>query len=156
ADLNAAASLRPQECQTHLQLARAFEKLERFADADREMDDALRLRPDLALIPRQHGAMRKDRRQLDAAFNDFQKAIMLELAGARGPELVEDYLRCGGIRHSQGRFAEALVQYDAALRIRPDHPLANHLRGETLLATGKFKMAEQAFNVCLEKEPGFG
>jgi serine/threonine protein kinase/tetratricopeptide (TPR) repeat protein len=156
AEFQAAAKLRPQDCHPHLQLARAFEKLERFAEADREMDEAGRLRPDLALVPRQHGTMRKDRRQWDAAFDDFQRAIQLELAGGKGPELVEDYVRCGSIRHFQGRFAEALIQYDAALRIRSDHPLASYLRGESLLATGRSKLAEQAFNQCLEKEPEYG
>jgi Flp pilus assembly protein TadD len=52
ADLNAAAKVRSQECQTHLQLARAFERLKRFTDADRAVDEARRLRFDLALIPK--------------------------------------------------------------------------------------------------------
>ena len=127
-----------------------------FADADREMDQAMKLRPDLALIPRQRGLMRSERRQQEAALKDFRAAIKLASAGGKDPAMADDYVRCGGIRNSQGRFTEAVAEYDSALRIRPDHALAHHLRGESLLALERFEEAERAFDRSLEIEPGYG
>jgi tetratricopeptide (TPR) repeat protein len=156
ADFQAAARLEPNECQAHLQLALACEKSKRLADADREIDEALRLQPELPLIPRQRGRMRRDRKDLEGALADFRKAIQLELKGSKGPELADDYVHCGEIRHSQGRFAEALSDYDSALRLRPDHALAFHLRGESLLALERFGEAERAFGQNLDLDPDFG
>ena len=156
AELTAAAKLRPNECQAHFQLARSYEGLKRYADADREMDEAMRLRPDLALIPRQHGWMRSERRQQEAALEDFRAAIKLALANGKDPELADDYMRCGGIKNTQGRFAEAVAEYDSALRIRPDDALAHHLRGESLLSLDRFEEAERAFDRSLEIKPGYG
>src|SRR5262249_8781257 len=44
----------------------------------------------------------------------FTEAIRLEPASVRA------YLNLGDVRFNQGRFAEAIVSYDAALRLSPD------------------------------------
>ena len=156
AEFRSASKLGSSESQAHLQLAKAYEGLRRFADADREMDEAMRLRPDLALIPRQHGRMRSERREQEAALDDFRAAIKLASASGKDPELADDYMRCGAIRHTQKRFAEAIAEFDSALRTRPDDARANHLRGESLLALERFEEAARALDRSLELQPGFG
>jgi tetratricopeptide (TPR) repeat protein len=156
ADLEQAVSVRPEECQAHLLLAQLFQGQKRFADADRELDTSARLRPDLPLVHRRRAELLLERRELEAALRHFEKAIRLELAGSRSPSLVSDYVECGGIRYSQGRFADAVAAYDAALRERPDHALAHHLRGEALLKLNRVADAERAFDQSLKHNPGYG
>jgi serine/threonine protein kinase/tetratricopeptide (TPR) repeat protein len=156
ADFESAVRVRPEECQAHLLLAQAYQGQKRFADADRELDAAVRSRPDLPLVHRRRGELLLERRELDAAFRHFEKAIRLEPADSKSPALVIDYVECGGIRHSQGRFAEAVAAYDTALRLSPEHALAHHLRGEALLKLNRPREAEQAFGQSLKHKPGFG
>jgi tetratricopeptide (TPR) repeat protein len=156
ADLEAAVSVRPEECQAHLLLAQVFQGQKRFADADRELDTAARLHPELPLVHRRHGELLLERREFDAALRHFEKAIRLEPADSRSPSLVSVYVACGGIRHAQGRFADAVAAYDAALRVRPDHALAHHLRGEALLKLNRVEDAERAFGQSLKHKPGYG
>src|SRR5262249_15502086 len=40
-----------------------------------------------------------------------------------------------------------------ALRVRPDHALAHHLRGEALLKMNRWQDAERAFGACLAQGP---
>jgi tetratricopeptide (TPR) repeat protein len=156
ADLEGAVRVRPEECQAHLLLAQAFQAQKRFRDADRELDAAMRSRPDLPLVHRRRGEMLLERREPDAALPHFEKAILLESVGSKSPLLASDYVECGGIRHTQGRFAEAVAAYDAALLLAPKHALAHHLRGEALLKLDRPRDAEQAFGQSLRYKPGYG
>jgi serine/threonine protein kinase/tetratricopeptide (TPR) repeat protein len=156
ADLEQAVRVRPEECQAHLLLAQTFQAQKRYADADRELDAAVRSRPDLPLVHRRRGELLLERRQPDAALRHFEQAIRLEPAGGKSPALVSDHVECGGIRHSQGRYAEAVAAYDAALRLAPEHALAHHLRGEALLKLDRPREAEQAFGQSLKHKPGYG
>src|SRR5262249_50248679 len=46
--------------------------------------------------------------------------------------------------------------YDAALRERPGHALAHHLRGEALLKLNRVEDAERAFGQSLKLKPDYG
>jgi serine/threonine protein kinase/tetratricopeptide (TPR) repeat protein len=156
ADLESAVRVRPEECQAHLLLAQAYQGQKRFADADRELDAAARFRPDLPLVQRRRGDLLLERHEPDAALRYFEEAIRMEPAGSKSPALVSDYVECGGIRYSQGRFAEAVADCEAALRLAPEHALAHHVRGEALLKLKRPRDAEQAFGQSLKYKPGFG
>jgi tetratricopeptide (TPR) repeat protein len=69
--------------------------------------------------------------------------------------LAGDHIECGGIHYTQRRFADALAAYDTALRLAPDHALAHHLRGETLLKLNRLREAERAFDQSLRLQPGY-
>jgi serine/threonine protein kinase/Flp pilus assembly protein TadD len=153
--LEQAAQLQPDELPAHLLLARAFERLKRRAEADREIDKALALRPDLPVVQRERAEMFRDREEWTAALGHLQKAIQLTPAGSASPLLAADHIECGGIYFKLRRFTDALVAYDAALRIAHDHALAHHLRGETLLKLNRLQEAERAFDQSLRLQPGY-
>jgi serine/threonine protein kinase/Tfp pilus assembly protein PilF len=156
ADLKLAVALRPDECQAYMALASAFQRQGRSADAARALDTAIRLRPDLVAVHRARGRFHLERHDAVAALHDFETAIGLESQAGASPELAGDYVECGRIRHSQGRFADAVAAYDRALGVDPDHALAHHLRGEALLALNRAADAERSFSRCLEYRPAFG
>jgi tetratricopeptide (TPR) repeat protein len=155
-DLQKAAALRPQECQAYVMLAQAFQRRKQCAEADRALETALRLRPDLPLVHRTRAEMLWERGELDDALNQYDKTIALERDKSTSPLLAEDYVARGRVLHSQRRFADAVAAYDAALRISPKLPRAYYYRGESLLALNRFADAEQAFTECLSNGPPFG
>jgi tetratricopeptide (TPR) repeat protein len=156
AELEKAATLRPDEVHAHLLLAQAFRRQKRFADAGREISTAVRLRPDLALVHRARGQLHLERGDRKAALRDFRRAIRLEPPGSSSALVAGDHVECGRILQLQGRFREAGAAYDSALAVCPDHALAHYLRGEVLLKLNRPRQAERAFGRCLRHRPGFG
>jgi serine/threonine protein kinase/tetratricopeptide (TPR) repeat protein len=155
-DLDKAAALRPQECHAYILLAQAFQRRKQYAEADRALETALRLRPNLPLVHRTRAELLWERGQLDDALRHYEKTIALERQKNASPILADDYVARGRIYHAQGRFADAVAAYDEALRIAPKLARAHYFRGESLLALSRFAEAEQAFGECLRNEPAFG
>jgi tetratricopeptide (TPR) repeat protein len=149
-------ALRPEQCAARVNLARAFRDQNRLSDAAREIVEAVRLRPDLPLVYRARGQLRLKEGNLDAALRDFQEAIRREPAEGSSTALADEYVECGRIRHQQGRFADAVADYDRALQKRTDHAAAHYLRGMSLLKLSRPEEARAAFGECLHVEPDYG
>jgi serine/threonine protein kinase/Tfp pilus assembly protein PilF len=148
-DLQQAISLRPGELQAHVTLAQTYERQGKWNEARRQIDEAIRLRPDEPALYRTRAHFALNRDDLDAALHDFEWAVKLER-----PDNVEvvaaDHVERGRILYRQSRYADAVLAYDAALRVRPKYAFAHQLRGEALLKLGRFKEAEQAFGASIE------
>jgi serine/threonine protein kinase/Flp pilus assembly protein TadD len=156
ADLAAAVTLQPEQCAARVNLARAFRDQNRFADAARETDAAVCLRPDLPWVYRARGQLRVKEGNLDAALRDFEEAIRREPAEGLSTAFADEYVECGRIRQQQGRFTDAVADFDRALQKRPDHAVAHYLRGMSLLKLERPKDARQAFGECLKVTPDYG
>lgn len=155
-DLKMAVGLLPNECPARLVLAQVHQRRQQFAEAAQELDTAARLRPHLALVQRARGQMYLDGHELDAAFRAFEKAVDLERAAGSTGGLADDHIGCGRVRQLQGRFADAVAAYDAALSVQPDHALAHYLRGESLLELDRAREADLAFSQSLRVRSAFG
>jgi eukaryotic-like serine/threonine-protein kinase len=156
ADLQKAAESRPQECQAYVMLAQAYQRSKQYAEADRALATALRLRPDLPLVHRTSAEMLWERGEQDEALRQYDRAIALEREKAPSPLLADDYVARGRILHAQRRFADAVAAFDDALRLSPELARAHYFRGESLLALNRFAESEQAFSECLRNGPPFG
>jgi tetratricopeptide (TPR) repeat protein len=156
ADLEGAVALRPEQCPAHLNLARAYRSQKRLAEANREIDAAERLRPDLPLVHRARGQLHLEGHDFDAAVREYEAATALESVERSPLAIANDHVECGRIRYQQKRYSDALTAYDQALRIRPDHAVAHYMRGEVLLALGRPQDAQTAFGECLKHKPEFG
>ena len=117
----------PSDAQTHFLWGNTFQELERYEDALNEYRTAISLDPD-------QGAA-----QLGAA---YVQAMMGDTAGAEtayheairlGVAPAQAHRNLGLLLYSQGRFYEALAEFDASLAQTPDQPrlveLTRRLRG---------------------------
>ncbi|MBI1917002.1 MAG: tetratricopeptide repeat protein [Planctomycetes bacterium] len=95
-----------------------------------QLDEAVKLRPDLALLYRERAQLHLLREDPGAALKDFRRAIDAPEQGERKTH--EDYLECGLIHYLEKRYKEAAAACDAALRLRGDYAPAHRLRGEAL------------------------
>jgi len=105
--------------------------------------------------------------QSAAAQEDFSRALGLhrsghleeaaelyrELSGLGSPCAVEALTNLGAICAAQGRHAEALAQYRAALAQRGGDPFALNNMGNSLMALGRFAEAAESFRAALERAP---
>ena len=83
-----------------------------------------------------------------------EAALRRAIRSADAAAGVDAQFHLGNLLREQGRFAEAIAAYRAALEIVPDHPsLVNNL-GLSLAAVDEREAAEQAFRAVLAREPG--
>ena len=54
-----------------------------------------------------------------------------------------------------GKVEEAVVEYDAALALCPDHAESHHNKGVALASLKRFDEALESFNACLSRSPKF-
>jgi tetratricopeptide (TPR) repeat protein len=65
-----------------------------------------------------------------------------------------DWVREGNLKDSQGKYEEAIADYDKALQIDPDDADALFDKAETLQKMGKFKEAEKLVEKALNEYVG--
>ncbi len=149
-----AVKVRPEGYEGHLLLARALLQRDRFDDATREIDRAVQLCPESPLVHRIRGGWYREKHDLNAALREFDKALAVEPAGSMAR--ADDHIERGRVRHLQGRLADAVADYDAALKVRPDDAIAHYLRGQALEDLHQPREAEQAFSRALQARPSYG
>ena len=87
-----------------------------MADAKKEFEEALRLRPDYAKARNGMGAVYFRSREMPEAAREFEEALKAD------PSLAEAHLNLGVALSRMGRVAEAISQCQEALRLRPSSP----------------------------------
>lgn len=130
-----AAELAPDNATTQITYAQALLDQGMLDFAEKALDNALATRPDFALA-------RALRAEVHVRSGEITKALpILESLLARGE--LEGMVRMGlgDIACAEGRFEEAVAQYDEALRIEPGLVRAAVRRAETLARTGRVEQA---------------
>ena len=133
----------------------------RERDFDRAMadfDEAIRLRPDSALAYHHRGNAWSGKGEPARALADYEAAIRIDpnnlilkstpnlrarAAIARGEEL-----------YAQGKYYDAVRQYQKALSIQPNRSLANFRMGEAFFQQKNYQAAANAFRESLATEIG--
>jgi len=67
----------------------------------------------------------------------------------------DDVYQAGDRMFEDGQYERALAEYDAALRINPEHVHALRGRARSLLLLERYPEALAAFDQAIDKEPGF-
>jgi len=81
--------------------------------------------------------------QLDAAFQDYEKAVELNLKNATG------YNNLGNVYQKRGNYKLAFENYAAALAIQPEYSDPHYNRGNTLARQNQFKEALADYNQAI-------
>jgi tetratricopeptide (TPR) repeat protein len=134
-DLKEAQSLRPQDYQAHVNLARAYQLQKHDTDALHELDRAIELGTpaSLSALYRTRARLHEEAGRNEAAARDLEQAAHLEPGGPKAPPIAEDMLARGRLLGMAGDQTGALQAFDAALLASPDHPAALRARAEVLL-----------------------
>ena len=133
-DLKEALTHKPDAYQASVNLAHALIGQKDEDAALAVLDSAIEKTPAIALLYETRGRLHKKRKNVQAARNDFEKAISLHASGATSQGLVNNRLELGQLLESAGDHKAALAQYEAAARDQPENASAHLLRSKPLLA----------------------
>ena len=158
----------PYKARPHSNLGLAYEKQNRFEDALREYQIAIKVKPDYPEAHNNSGVIHFRKGRYDDAIKAYQTAIDLQpayrdphynlglvyQAQGRLDDAIREFLRAieidpnypevnyslGAAYYQQGRFADAVRQYRTVIRLSPDHALAHNNLGATYQAQGRLDL----------------
>ena len=144
----AAVRLNPGRAELHCNLASAFAKAGRLAEAVDEFRSALRLAPDYQMAHNKLGntLARMDDR-LPEAISHLKEALRLD------PTVPDVQNNLGIALLMAGRTQEAIAHFEAALRLNPNLPEAHMNLGAAWESLGRSAEAKAEFGAALRLRP---
>lgn len=167
----------------HNNLGLAHDRIGKYEEAVRELNEALRLNPDYIEVHNNLGVTYDRVGMPDEAVNELKEALKLnpnyteahcnlgniyarsgryeEAAGELhealriNPELAIAHNNLGNIYAFQKRNEEAIQEFKEALRINPDYAPAHNNLGNAYAEAGRFEDALQEFQEALRLDPEF-
>lgn len=148
-----AAQIAPQSATTEVLLSKAAEAERNgmYMDALGDYQAAARAIPSDAAIFVRIGLVKGRAGDFEGAKQEFAHAIALDPASAEAHYNLGLAL-LGGTQQTSA-WAQALEQFEAALRIRKNYPEATNMAGVCLLETGETGKAETLFRAALAEKP---
>jgi tetratricopeptide (TPR) repeat protein len=150
-DLTEAIRLRPAEFPAYVNLAQAYDKLDKVEEAIAQLDKAIALhsaRVASALF-RSRAVLHRKRGDLEAGLRDLEEAIRHEPHGSASRAVAEDLFEKGKICVQLKKYDVAAQTFDACLVIQPENTAARRLRAEALIKLDRFAEAVQELNASL-------
>jgi tetratricopeptide (TPR) repeat protein len=142
-------ALLPHYCLTYLQLGRFLARQEKYAEARQALEQALRLRPDLA-------EAFLELSQIDASQGKWDEALKPLAAAQRlRPDEAMVYLRRADILAAQQKRPEAIANLREAIRLRPSNWEARYRLGVELATDGKTIEAQAEFEEVVRLRPDY-
>ena len=89
----------------------------------------------------------KGKRAQDPEFEPGSIDLLLRRAIAADPKLAEAHLQLGNLAADQGKFAEAIPEYQRALELNSDLSDAHYRLGQAYVRTGQKERAQEQFEV---------
>lgn len=140
ASFGRAAELLPQDGVVRQNLGIAHFELRDVLAADRELKEALRLKPDLSLPELYLGRMAEEAGDADSAEQAFRRAVK---AAPQDPWV---YYFLGGLHFRERRNAAAIEAFRKCLELSPDLPSAHWNLGLALARDGKKEESQLHFD----------
>jgi serine/threonine protein kinase/Tfp pilus assembly protein PilF len=151
ADLQEAIRLDPAKFFPYDALALVYQQQDRLDEALAALTAAIERQPDRADLYRKRARLHARRQQVDPALHDLEDAIRLEVPGS--PAQATDHSERGRLLHGTGRLEEALVAYDAVLKILPNDAEVHRLRVDVLLKRKRYDEVIASCNGYLANGP---
>jgi tetratricopeptide (TPR) repeat protein len=112
-------------------------------------EQALRLKPDLAVAHYDLGIALAGQSKVQEAINHYEQALRIQ------PDYAEAHNNLGIALVRLGRLREAIEQYQQALRIKPDYAEAQYNLGNALMGQGGLQEAIGHYEQALRIQPDF-
>jgi tetratricopeptide (TPR) repeat protein len=149
ANRGSAADLNPADPNCYLFLSRAYDSSPGQAD-----EVIQRFRRFAELQPRSGRAqyyyamsLWKGKRAQDPSVDLRQVESLLQQSIALDPKLPEAHLQLGNLHSDQGKYPEAIPEYQRALDLNPDLADAHYRLGQAYVRTGKKDQAQPEFEI---------
>jgi tetratricopeptide (TPR) repeat protein len=139
----------PRSSELHHHMGTAFAEAGKYDQANGELREALRIRPDYFDATYDLGVLLERRGETDAAVRCLREADRLR------PNDPMVYLSLGGVLVGQGRLDEAASLYRQALRVRPSFANLHFNLGIVLLRQHKLDDAIDELNRAVELRPWY-
>jgi len=127
--------------------ARTRAALEDWAGAAADLDEAVRLDPEDPWNYMDRGKLRLRSRALNKAEQDFARCLALD------PENFLARVLRAGVLEERGRTAEAIADYEQALRLRPDYDFAFAPLAVLHYIEGNWDRAGDLFRLAFRAQP---
>ncbi len=124
-------------------------RLERYEEAEQDMDRAVYLNPGDAGFYITRAMIRYFRDNLNGALADYDMSIMID------PGNISGHYNRGNLRAQVGDDNRAIEDFDIVIDAEPDNMLALFYRGILRESTGDYRGAEQDITKVLEEYPQF-
>jgi tetratricopeptide (TPR) repeat protein len=132
----------------HINLAAAYRELADLPRAVAELDKAIALQPEVQFLFTRAQLHHENREPL-AAREDLKRIVSAKVPKEQAEWLASAHLLLGELKHKEEDFNGALDEFDAALRIARNWPLAHLHRAETLRTNREYDKAAEALDAYL-------
>lgn len=144
--IDALVSVHPESARAHQALAENYFVLRQMPQAEKEYQEALRIRPDLPGLHLELGQVYANSAQWPKAEAEFRAETKLQ------PGKGEAAYRLGAALLQQGKAQEALVELKRANDLKPDMPETLYSLGKAASLTGDVATAEKSWISVIELE----
>ena len=138
----------PGNYMAHYNLGNLYSRQEKLAEAVKQYEAALKAEPSYAEAHNNLGSVLLRQGRFDESVAHYSAAVRLR------PEYLY-YFNLANAQVDAGKAAEALVNYQQALRLNPSSSQAHHNVGIALQAEGKGDAAMAEFRVALQLQPDY-
>jgi tetratricopeptide (TPR) repeat protein len=139
----------PMAVLPHNNLGVVYKDQERFEDALREFQIALRIEPNYFQAHYNLGIIYEKRKQFDEAIQEYQTTLKLKPSYARA------HNNLGAVYKDLGRLEEAETEFQAALKLQPDIPTTHYNRGTSLSEQGRLDEAIGEYQAAIRLDPTY-
>lgn len=133
----------------HNNLGLAYDRIGKYEEAIKELNEALRLNPGYIEVHNNLGVTYDRRGMHEEAVNELKVALKLN------PDYTEAHCNLGNIYASSGKFEEAAGELLEALRINPDFAMAHNNLGNIYALQKRNEEAIQEFKEALRINPDY-
>src|ERR1700730_13511966 len=144
--IDALISAQPDSARAHQALAENYFVLRQMPQAEKEYQEALRIRPDLPGLHLELGQVYANSAQWPKAEEEFRAETRLQ------PGKAEAAYRLGAALLQQGKTPEAFAELKRANELKPDMPETLYSLGKAASLTGDAGTAEKSWTKVIELE----
>lgn len=144
-----AVKVRPDSFFSHSNLGQLFVTSLRFKEAEVELRETLRLRPDYVPALQGMGIVATNRGSNAEAISYFTRAVQL------APRIADSQFYLGNMYVAEKRYDEALPYLSEALQLHPGHALAHGSMGNLYYARKDYDRAFFHFQEAVRLKPSF-
>ncbi len=169
ADYSTSITLKPDDFLSYQNRGSIYYSLKQNALALSDFSQAIKLNSSFADLYITRAMIRKELNDIAGASNDFQKAVelnpaystmdfMSSLGLASNPDVAQNYtqvLTSGQVLESQGKFADAIIQYRKAIGIKPDDAEGWYALGTVYAKNRQFGEAINSFTKAMSYKKNY-
>lgn len=151
--LNAGLTQLPDSAQLYVARGVMYVQLGKYSTAEADFAKAEKLNPNQSYSSVAQGLTKLQENNLDAALASIRAELKRDPKNAFLYYLEAETLRQKGLTPGSQEFQQAVNAARAAIRLKPDYPLAEDLLGSFYLKEGKIEAARQQFENALRHDP---